>query len=203
MVDPGGQEGHLVVGDIEVAGQHPRCSLDAVAKTDMRDPELVEQPAVHRHRIGVVDQEGIWAEGMHIGRNRLVGRRGAEEAHHAAGTERIADRLVQTVLAGNLDIKPVRLQPTDLEGDDDVVGPVERPLAVIGRLDDGREAVMLHQRPRRRAGSLGRGEVDVHQREGALPQLWKAEEISHEAQREDNSSCPDDRDLGHGPGLLT
>ncbi len=162
MVDPGGQEGHLVVGHIEMAGQHPRRTLDAVAEADVLDPEAVEQPAVHRHRVGVVDQDGIRAEGVHVGRDRLVGRGGAEETHDAARPERIPDRLIQAVLPGNLDIQPVRLQPTDLEGDDDVVGPVERPLAVVGRLDDGRKAVVPHQRPRRRAGPLGRGEVDVH-----------------------------------------
>ena len=49
----------------------------------------------------------------------------AEKAKHASGTERIADSLVDSVAAGNLDVEPVRLQPTNLECHDDVISTIE------------------------------------------------------------------------------
>src|SRR5699024_4141369 len=75
------------------------------------------------------------------------------------------------------------------------VRAVERRAAVGGLLDRGREAVVgdeLAGRVSDRAELVG---VDVHQRQGRLPQGGEGEDVSDEAEGEHESAGADEGDL--------
>ncbi len=105
--------------------------------------------------------------------------------------------MVDAVAAWDLDIVAERFDATDLEGDNHVVGAVERG-ALVGRgLDPRRKAVVGGQLAGGRRRPLRAAEVDVHQRVGRPAQLRKTEEITHQPQGEDDAARPDHRDLRH------
>ena len=79
-----------------------------MAETGGLIPSAVEVPAVHCHRVGVVDQERVWRELAQIGDDLAYDRGGAQEAEDAARSQSIADGLVDPVAAGNLDVVLVR-----------------------------------------------------------------------------------------------
>jgi hypothetical protein len=97
-----------------------------------------------------------------------------------------------------VDVVAVGLDAPDLERHDHVVGAVERPSAVVGRLDPGREAVVGDQLPGGGRRALGAGQVDVHQHERRVPQGREREQVADQPQGEDVAAGADDRDPGHG-----
>ena len=202
MVDASGEEGDLVVGDVELAGEHAGGALHTVAETDDLDAESIEEPAAHGHRIGVVDEQGVRAELVHVGGDLAVGGGRAEKAEDTAGAERIANGLVEAIAAGDLDVEAVGVEAADLEGDDHVGGAVEGAAAVGGGFDTCREAVVGDELASGGGRALQPVGIDVHEGECAVAQLGKAEQVADQAKREDVAAGTDDRDLGHCVSLL-
>ena len=62
------------------------------------------RPAVHRHRVDVVQEDHIRAQLFHVAAHLQQHRDGAQAAHDAADAERVGDRLAQAVALGNLEI---------------------------------------------------------------------------------------------------
>ena len=100
-----------------------------------------------------------------IGDDLAQDRGRAQKAKDSSRTEGVADGLVDPVAAGNLDVVPIRLQPANLEGDNDVVSAVERPPAVGSGLDAGGEAMAGDEGVRGVGGAFQPAGVDVHQRQ--------------------------------------
>ena len=132
MIDAGRLELHVLVRNANLSRHEPGGLLDAVAQTHGIAPQPVEIPTDHRHRIDVVEQERVRRQLAQIRDDVPKDGGRAEKAEDATGTERIADSLVDSVAAGNLDVEPVRLQPTNLECHDDVISTIES-LPLFGR----------------------------------------------------------------------
>ena len=96
---------------LDAVGDLPVRALHAVAQTDgLHAAVLVAGPGVHRHRVGVVEEErarfGDLADVLAEVEQRGDGALGV---HDAAGAERVADALVDAVLERDVDVESGRL----------------------------------------------------------------------------------------------
>ncbi len=134
---------------------------------------------------------------MHVSDDGIKRGRRPQATEYTARSERIADRLIESILAWDLDIVGIGLKPTDLEGDHDEVGAFQRLTAIRGRRYRRRQAMSSDQSPGVTVGTrevLGR---DVHQREVRVTQSGKREHVAYQRQREDVAPRTDDCDFGH------
>ena len=202
MVDPGDEVVELPRVAAEHGGELAGGVLDGVAQANRADPtRLGDGPAQHRHRVDVLQEQGARAQLLHVATDAEQHRDRPQAAHDPSDTERVGDRLTNSVAVGDDEIDHRRgIQPTDLEAGDYVVGAIER-LASIG------DGVHLDARPARigepARHHLGRRQtlaVDVHQRErGPVRQRGKAQQIADQVPREDGRARSDDGDLRSHP----
>jgi hypothetical protein len=181
MIDPRDTVAHFVIWHVQLLGEHVRGVLHAVAEADGRDTEALQIPAIHRHRVGIVDHLGARADFLDIGRDGRVDRRIPHEADHAARAERIAHRLIDPIVVGDRLVDPRRLGIADVEGHDHEIGIHERGAAIGGRLHARREIVMPDQFTGGSGGPLRTVQIDVHQRERAVAQFGEAEDVADQA----------------------
>jgi hypothetical protein len=197
VIDARDQEVHFVVGHAELARQHAGRVLHAVAEADSRDAETIQVPAAHRHRVGVVDQERLGAQLRHVDSQAAIDRRRAKKAEDVARPERVANRLVESIAARNLDIESIGIETANLEGDDNMRCAVQGTAAVGRGLDPGRIAMVIDQLAGGAGGALQPVGVDIHQGDGGVAQLGEAQQISHQAERKNVAAGANDCDLRH------
>jgi hypothetical protein len=199
VVDTGSAVGDLVGSDPEVVTDLVCRSLHAVTQAHRRDVgQSVQRPAVHRHRVHVVEMQHVGAQLLHVVEHLLHHRDGAQGAHDPADAERVGDRLTQPVLLRDLEVdhrrRPV---PADLDHADRVVGTVECGSPVGGR---------HHRRVRAESGCdpmsdlLARREthgVDVVQDDLARRQFGVREDVAHQVAGEDRATGADEDDACH------
>ncbi len=109
MVDARRAVKHFVVGHPQGVREHPGGALDAVAEPDGFDAQALQVGAVHRHRVGIIDQQRVRAERTHVLSDLTVRGRTPQKAEHPPRPERVADALVESVAPRNLDVMAVRL----------------------------------------------------------------------------------------------
>ncbi len=200
MVDTGAEIIDLVRRNAQHMGQLVGGAEHAVAEPDVADVRaLVQRPRQDRHRVGIVQQQRVRAELLHILRDVEHDRDRAQATHDATDAERVADRLPQTILLGNLEIPDGRrLVPADLDHVDDVVGPLQR-LAPVGRREDLRlRAGLVRDAQRHGLGVPQPVSVDVHEVNGAVVKLGKGKKIPQQVAGENGAACSNEDDLGHG-----
>ena len=103
--------------------------LDAVAEADRVDLAVLDRrPGVHRHRVGVVEEEraglGDLADVLaEVEDDRDV----ALAVEDAAGADRVADALVDAVLQRDVDVVGIGLEAADADAADDVARACRAP----------------------------------------------------------------------------
>jgi len=195
MVDASGLEGDILDRLTNLLRQHPRGTLHTVAEADRRDPERGQVPAVHRHRVRVVDQQRVRTDFKHVARDLGVGGSRAQEAEDAAGSQRVADPLVDPVGARDLHIVPVDVKPANHEGDDHVGRAGQRFPPIVGRLDRRRKPVVLGEIARGDRRPLRSSPIQIHQRVRCPAQRREGQHVAHQSERKDDPTRADDRDL--------
>ena len=178
------------------------CVAHAVAHTDhtrsrQRRPRP-DAPWHHCHRVGVVEEEDARTAFGHLVRHLDHNGDCAKASHDSADADRVRDRLAQSILLRDLEIREGCLVPPDLDLVDDVVGTVERR---SGRLVRGHQVPGLRSLDLVSGGALRVREplgVDVVQRdvEGAVELLVGAE-VGDDASGELDAPCPQDGDIRH------
>ncbi len=121
VIDPRNAVKNFVIRHRESVREHPGGPLDAVAQAHGFNSEALEIGTVHRHRVGVVDQQRVRTELEHVLSDLEVRGRTPQKAENAARSERVTDGLVHPVTPRNLDVMAVRLQTADLKRYDHVV----------------------------------------------------------------------------------
>jgi len=200
VVDAGGEVVELVRGHAEVAGQLRRGALHAVAQADGGDRRGgVERPGDDRHRVDVVEVQRVGAEPLHVADHLEHGGDGAQAAHDAADAEGVADRLLEAVAFGDLEVAD-RARPVarHLDHAQHVVGAVERALAVGGGGDRGSCPDGLGDPPGDDVGEVEPRGVDVEQPDVALGQGGGAEDVAEQVLGEDGAAGADEGDGGVG-----
>ena len=86
----------------------------------------MQEPDVHRHRVGVVEQPGVGALGEHVLRQVVQEAEGPQAAEHAADPERVGDGLAQPEAGRDLEVGQRRRVAADVDRVDDEVGPRHR-----------------------------------------------------------------------------
>jgi hypothetical protein len=201
MVDAGGQEIELLGRDSKLACNELGRIRNAVTHADNPQTKLVEEPRVHGHGIRVVDDERVGGQFANGCGEVLEDGRGAEESEDAAGTEGVANGLVNAIAARHLDIDTVGDVPTHLEGDDDDRSAFNRLSQVRGRLNPRSKRIRRDEPPQDTCGSLDPFRVDVHQGEFGLAQGLEGQDVADQLDRKDEAARSDDGDLhGHAPG---
>ena len=127
VVQAGGNHMHIAAVQFGILREHPLLlgphfhtfgdlpvsALHAVAQADGLDAAiLVAGPGVHRHRVGVVEEQRAWFGHLaDIFTEIQQGQDGALPVHDAAGAQRIAHALVYPVFEWDIDIRLEGFQP--------------------------------------------------------------------------------------------
>ena len=174
-----------------------RCfgaDLHAVAQAHGLDAGVAQHvPGEHGHGIGVVQEQGVRADLLHVpGKVRHDGN-GAQGAHDAADAQGVADGLAQAVLLGHLKVDDgAGVVQAHLNGVDDEVRAPQGVLAVLHpqvgtRFCHSRPLVWLHGLQDGLA-LLEALPVDVVQGEGAVPQLGHAHAVADDVAGKDGAA---------------
>src|SRR5215203_1211094 len=108
VIDPCAKEVDLLVGNPDPRGEHLARPLYAVAESHVRAScAEIHRPAVGRHRVDVVKQQGARGQLVHLVAEVDQHRDGAQGAEDPARTERIADTLFHPILLRDLDVQGV------------------------------------------------------------------------------------------------
>jgi hypothetical protein len=194
---------HLIERDADQIAEVADRPEDAVAEADRADVGGDDggPPDVHRHRVGVVEQQRVGAELAHVGREgRQCGER-AQRPKDPADAGRVADRLAQAVARRQLEVGDRRRDAADLDHIDDEVSAVEGFAPVEGRADRGSRAEPFVQLSRCALGHGEPGGVDVVQGQFDALQFGKAEQVGDELAGEDDASRADEGDPCH-PSII-
>jgi hypothetical protein len=137
VVHAGSAEGDLVGRHAHILGHLAARVLDRVAEPDdvLVRGARVPGPAVHGHRVGVVEHQRAGAQLGHVGGDALHDGDGAQGAEHGAHAGGVGDRLSQAVLRGDLEVESCRGDATDLDRVDGEVGALEGAAAIERRGD--------------------------------------------------------------------
>ena len=196
----------FVVGDVHVFGEHFCGALDAVAQANGLDVAGAcrargagDGPAVHRHRVDVLEKGHVRADFFHVVADVEEDGDGAKGAHDATDAERVGDGLAEAVFFGNLEVNDrAGFVAPDLEHADGVVRSVEGAAAVEGGLDFGLRAEKFSDfvgDDLRSAEAFG---VNVHQADGRVGEFREREDVAEEIFGEDGAACAEEGDFGHG-----
>ena len=182
---------------LDAAGDLPVAALHAMAEADRAHAAvLVAGPDVHRHRIRIVEEEGVGlAHGADVGADVEQGRNGALTVHDAASANGIADALVDAVLEGNVDIQLKGVEPALAHDRDHVVGVGDGFAAVGCGRDGGGQAVGVDVPLRQLHHHLQIAGVDVHKGEVGVSQPGHGENVVHQLAGEADRTGPDHCDF--------
>ncbi|MDG0792698.1 hypothetical protein OMP38_18810 [Cohnella ginsengisoli] len=189
----------LVLRQAERFGDLLVAMLHAVAQAD--DPDAAgapDGPRIHRHRVGIVEQQRVRRELPHVLGDVEQHRDRAKREEYAAGAERVADALLDAVLERDLDVVAVRLETADASEADDVVGVLDR-FALAGRRHDlnVRQAVRLEHALAQLGHHLERLRIDVHQPEFGIAEFGHRHQVHDQPAGKVNASGPDHCDFQH------
>ncbi len=179
--------------------------LDAMAEPDRVDLAVFDRrPAVHRHRIGIVQE-------LRAGLCHLADVLAEIEDHrnvalaikNAASTDRVADALIDAIFQRYPDIVGIGFEAADTHAADDIARALKCPAAVGGCRHPGGEFVGLHNPVEDR---LDHREVVLAQiRQGKLDvaKLRHGKNVREELLGEADAAGADNGDLEacHGPAI--
>ena len=194
----------LFFGHFAVAGDEVERGLHAVAEADERDVcGLAKRQAVGRHGIGVLQHDGARAgQLLHIAGDIDQQRDGAQAAEDAAGTERIADALIDAVFERNAVVLLKGVDAADLHHDDDKIGVADGLAAVERGPGAGAESVVGDHTAGERFHAAQLGFAAAHQGELARGELRRGQNVAEQGLTEDNAARTDQRNLvAHGAHL--
>ena len=154
--------------------------------------------AQHRHRVGVVEQNGLRAVFFHVADNvhHRVDR--AQEAEDARRAARVADVGVHAVLLGDFDVVPPDVGGAGQDGRQHHVGASQRLGPIQRRGDFGGIVAQgddLFDRAPRKVQAF---RVNVHQRDLGVRQQRERQHVAHERAGEAQTAGSDECNLGHG-----
>src|SRR5215212_1553735 len=193
VVDAGALVEKVLMLDADVGGYLARGVRDAVAEPDALNlgagcVECLHQDA---HRVRVVKEHRFRTEFAHLAGEVEHEGDGTQSAEDAAYTHRVGDRLLETVLFGDLEVQEGSLVHPDLDHVHDEVSPFERPPSVEMFLDIGTSAELI----RGPAGHHGCGfetlGIYVVQGDGGSVQLGEAQGVCQEVLGKDDTPCAD------------
>ena len=169
------------------------ADLHAVAQAHGLDPGVAQHvPGEHGHGVGVVQEQGVRANLLHVpGKVRHDGN-GAQGAHDAPDAQGVADGLAQAVLLGHLKVDDgAGVVQAHLNGVDDEVRPPQGVLAVFHpqvALDFAIAALGLAHGLQDGLALLEPLPVDVVQGKGAVPQLGHAHAVANDVAGKDGTA---------------
>ena len=101
MVYSGTAPDHFVIRHFRALGQKPACTLHRMTQTnDSQRTDASGCEAHHAHRVGIVQDDRIRTEPLGITEDFNPHRYGAESLEQAAGTNRVPNTLINTILGG-------------------------------------------------------------------------------------------------------
>ena len=215
VVQPGRDDVHLpavqrLVGtdqpfllrpQLDAAGDLPVRALHAVAQADgLHAAVLVAGPGVHRHRVRVVQEEGVRLGDLaDVLAEVEQFEDGALRVHDAAGAERVAHALIHAVLQRDVDVELERLQPALADRGDDVVAVGDGLAAVHGRDELGGHAAGFQIAAAQLAHHVQVALGNVHEGEDGIGELRHGDDVAHQAAGEADGSGADHGDFDwHG-----
>ena len=178
MVDAGAEEGHFSVRHIDPFGDHLAGSLHTMTESNVRAASGgVDRPAVCRHRVDVVQEQGVRGKLIEFKAKLDEDRDRAERSKYPTGTKRIADALFHAVSPRYFDVKLVRLQSALLKCRDHIIRIPESAFAIHGRLNFHREFSLFDDRLDDPAALFKALRIDIHQADGAVLQARRQQDI--------------------------
>ena len=203
MVDAGTLEIDIVNRHVNPLRQHLAGALHAVAQAHVGPAGApIDGPAVHRHRIHVVEDHRVGGHIVQVPTEIHQHRNRPQGPKDAAGAQRVAHALFDPVLLRNLDVRPKRFQPAGLECCDHVVGAAHGIDARVGGRNGGAGAHAVGNRLHDRVGLLEPLGVDVHEPDLAALQRRCQQKVAAQATRKHKAAGADDGDGGHAGGCL-
>ena len=195
VVDAGDPGGHFLARSADIGGEVVGGALHAVAQANDFDIGIiVDRPAGHRHRVCVLEQPGVRAERLDVVRYVEQHRDGAQSLEDTTRADRVRDRLVDAVPERHalVDLQVV----ADPDGREDVIGPVQRLLAVLRRRDAHAGAGVPSQSFRKGRDDVQPFPVDVHQEDIGIGQRGGGHDVLQQPPGEDDAARADDRYFG-------
>ena len=125
----------------------------------------IHRAAEHRHRIGVIEHQGIWAITLHVAGDIDQDRYRAQRTENAGDAARVADVHIDAVFHRDLDIVPPDLGRADQNCDDHIIGATQRFDAVHGGAHGGRIFACFDNTGDGALGEIKALGVDIHQRD--------------------------------------
>ena len=145
-------------------GKHRRCALHAVAEAGAADLRLaLDGAAEHRHRVRVVEEDGVGADLLHVPADIQHDRDGAQSAEDAGGAAGVAHVEVDPVLLRDLDVVAPHRDGCRKDGAEDGIRALKGFAAVERRLDLGRIVALVHDPLHGGLRELKALFVDIHQ----------------------------------------
>jgi hypothetical protein len=136
--------------DLEV--EAAEVDVEYLRECELRAGNLVAEPdGLHRrlarhcpaqcgHRVGDVEHPRVGTDLLHIARDGNEHRNVAQRPHDATRTHGVADRLLDPVALGDLEVMAHALERARRDAHDDVVGAFQRVAPIGGRLDRDADA---------------------------------------------------------------
>ena len=157
---------------------------------------LTQGPAVHRHRVDIVEMNHLGAEPFHV--LAQVDQNGdrTHRPHDSTNAKGVCDGLAQTVALGDLKIgNRARAIAADLDHVDRVGSAFERARAIGRHFDGARSPKSLGDPPRNDFGCLETILIDVIQADLRVDELGKGEGVSNKILCENGASSSDECDF--------
>ena len=178
-------------GDLAVPPLHP------VAQPDGSDPPVgVAGPGVHRHRVGVVqEQRTRLGDLANVPADVQQRGDGALAVHDAPGADGVADALIDAVLQRDLDVEFEGFQPPLPDGADHIVGVPQRLTPVRGRRQGGGEVIRGDVALAQLRHHVQVVPVYVHQGDVRVLKLRHRQDVLQQAAGESYRSRPNHRYL--------
>lgn len=154
-------------------------------------------PTIGRHRIYMVQQQGVRSQFIHLRRQFQEHRNGAERAEDTARSQGVTDTLLDAISSRNLNVVFVGFQAALLEGCDDVVGISNCLCAIGGSLNTRGQLPFVHDGLNNSLGLFQSLRIDIHEHDGAILQSRRQENVVTKIMSKDKAASPDERDFGH------
>ena len=122
MVDAANPVGKFIFGDADVFRQFGSGTLDTVANPNIfNGGVIINRPADNGQRIGVIDEQCIRADLLHITADIHDHRHITQPEEDAEGTDRIAGAFNYAVLIGNISIRSRGNPTANPDRDEDII----------------------------------------------------------------------------------
>src|SRR5919201_1158486 len=177
VVDARAIPGHLLVRDVEVAGELSGRSLHAVAQADDGEVRASQRgKGQDRHRVRVVEDDRLRRDALDVADDVEPRRAGAQGLEDSSWADGVADALVDAVAQRDVVVEAHVPEPGDLDRVYDVVGPFENVQTVGRGFAPPALSLQLDQTLGDAPGQLEAGGVDVDEGEYAFVQAFDGED---------------------------